>query len=136
MEVRLNRFKQFESYHDKLNDNIKRIKNDIEEILYDVNDEGYITNIYYKYRELSTTISKKSINLDDVTDCLDRVFDYMKNHQEIFRVNPVESYIITRRGLVPIGYAQFSKKYYNLYQDLKCRDFSEIRLRWVLKSNI
>ena len=127
----LSKYKIFESFKDSIST--------IEEILYDISDRGYITYVdeFKDFIFIGIENHNKMIDLDEISDDLIRLYDYMKEHQELFKRRPEKAMVsIMNRGWqnpgkhCTIGWIQPDKRYVNAYKNLLEMDFNKLSFKW------
>lgn len=127
----LSKYKIFESFKDSIST--------IEEILYDISDRGYITYVdeFKDFIFIGIENHNKMIDLDEISDDLIRLYDYMKEHQELFKRRPEQAMVaIMDRGWQNpgkhwnIGWAQPDKRHENAYKNLLEMDFNKLSFKW------
>jgi AAA+ ATPase superfamily predicted ATPase len=126
------------------------MEEDIENILLDIEDEGYETSVkvienknlrhlFETERSLVVTISKYSdysddpIMLDEISDTIIHLYDYMKKHQSFYKRNP-DKVLIRKKGETAseiVGWGQPDKRNLDAYNSLKKKKFHSIQIVWI-----
>lgn len=122
---------------------VESINRDVEDILLDISDLGYIVDVTngnsYKWYSPSmdiiiSTDRYKYVDMDEISETLIRLFDYMKNnHQLFYRRNPDSAFIskpATVEDWKAIGWGQLDRRNESAYNDLKTKEIRKIKIRW------
>jgi len=123
------------------------VKSDVEDILLDIADLGYVITVntyeeekWNKQQVPAISILIEStgynyIDLDEISETFIRLYDYMKNnHQTFYKRNPDSAHIstpATQTHWKPVGWAQFDKRHPDAYNHLKSERIRKIKLIWL-----